>query len=243
MCEGGRVLEARSVSRRFGDREALRSVSLRVQEGEIVALLGPNGSGKTTLLRVLATLLEPTTGQVFLDDLDAFEDPVGTKAKLGMMGHRSFAYGHLTLLENLVYYGRMYSLGREEALTRGVDLLERVGLGHRSNDQARILSQGMMQRLSLARALMHDPSVLLLDEPFSNLDSTGCQIIGEILRERKERGNSILLVSHNLTRISALADRAEVLVGGVIGRSVPVDLVRSRLKEEYGCALEESGPR
>lgn len=222
------MIEARAVSKHFGRRKVLDSLDMRISDGEIVALMGPNGAGKTTLIRILSTLLQPTSGDVFLDGRSLFDDPVVARRSIGVIGHSTYAYDDLTALENMRFYWSMYSLPGGEFDRVAPTLLKRVGLGHRLNDRASVFSKGMRQRLAIARAVLHSPKVLLLDEPFSSLDQKGAEILSQILLEQRARGCSVLMVAHDIQRIAALADRADILT-------------RGRIEQSYGPSSMKSG--
>jgi heme ABC exporter ATP-binding subunit CcmA len=234
-----RVIEARGVSKHFGRRNVLSSLDLRVNDGEVVALMGPNGAGKTTLLRILASLVEPSSGDVILDGNTIYDDPILARRSIGVVGHSTYTYDDLTALENLKFYWSMNDLpgrGFEEA---GPAMLRRVGLAHRMNDRAAFFSRGMRQRLAIARALVHSPKVLLLDEPFSSLDQKGVEVLSQILVEERSKGSSVLVVTHDMQRIAALADRAVILVGGRMTLSFDSGAIkRGELEASYRSSTE-----
>lgn len=213
------MIEARGISKIFGRRGVLDDVDLVVGDGELVALMGPNGAGKTTLLRIMATLLEPSSGEVYVQSVAVRDDPLRARRAIGVIGHSPYVYDDLTALENLSFYWSMYGLPRAGFERAGPEMLERVGLSHRMHDRTAVFSRGMRQRLAIARALLHSPGVLLLDEPFSSLDQKGVAALSQILLEEKSRGRSVLVVSHDVERISSLADRAEILSGGKVART------------------------
>jgi heme exporter protein A len=227
------------VSKHFGRRTVLKGLDIKVSDGEIVALMGPNGAGKTTLLRVLSTLTEPSSGSVLLDGNDVHDDPVIARKRIGVVGHSTYTYDDMTALENLRFYWSMNGLPAKGFEEQGKKLLQRVGLAHRMNDRAAIFSKGMRQRLAVARALIHDPKTLLLDEPFSSLDQKGVDILSQILTEERSKGCAILIVTHDVQRIAALADRADILKGGRITKSYPSDLIRKgELEQDYRVSVQ-----
>jgi len=233
------LIEARGIVRGFGRRKVLNSLDMRVGDGEIVALMGPNGSGKTTLLRVLSTLLEPSAGEVLLNGSAVRDDPAAARRAIGMVGHATYTYDDLTALENLRFYWHMHGLPGKEFGMVGPAILRRVGLGHRINDRASVFSRGMRQRLAVARAILHSPRVLLLDEPFSSLDQKGVDILSQILLEEKAKGCSVLVVTHDIQRISALAGRADILTGGRISQSYASESIRKgELERAYRASAE-----
>ncbi len=227
------------MGKHFGRRAVLKGVDLRIADGEIVALMGPNGSGKTTLLRILSTLTEPSSGSVALDGIDVHDDPVAARKAIGVLGHSSYTYDDLSAFENLRFYWLMNGRPAAEFAEHGKRLLARVGLSHRMNDRAAIFSKGMRQRLALARAIVHSPKVLLLDEPFSSLDQKGVDILSQILAEEKARGCAVMVITHDIDRISSLADRADILLGGRISRSFDsASIKRGDLELGYKAAAE-----
>jgi len=227
------------VSKHFGRRTVLKGLDIKVSDGEVVALMGPNGAGKTTLLRVLATLIEPSSGSVLLNRADVYDDPVVARKVIGVIGHSTYTYDDLTALENLKFYWSMNGLASKDFEAHGKEMLQRVGLSHRMNDRVVVFSKGMRQRLSIARALIHSPSVLLLDEPFSSLDQKGVDVLSQILNEERSKGCAILIVTHDVQRIGALADRADILSGGKISHSVDVIGIKGgRLEAAYRESLE-----
>jgi heme exporter protein A len=183
------VIHARGLGRRFGEKRVLTGVDLDVHSGEFLLVTGPNGSGKTTLLRLLAGLLVPTAGE-----LEVATD----RARIGFLGHESLVYRELTPLENLDLYGRLYRI--PERRERIGMLLERFGLWDARAEQTASLSRGMLQRLALTRALLHDPSLLLLDEPFSALDAAGAELLLDELSQRTMH-RTIVLAGHQPERL------------------------------------------
>lgn len=227
------------MSKHFGRRTVLKGLDIKVSDGEIVALMGPNGSGKTTLLRILSTLTEPSSGFVLLDGKDVHDDPVVARKRIGVVGHSTYTYDDMTALENLRFYWSMNRLPAKDFEEQGRKMLQRVGLSHRMNDRAAIFSKGMRQRLAVARALIHDPKTLLLDEPFSSLDQKGVDILSQILTEERSKGCSILIVTHDVQRIAALADRADILKGGKITKSFTSDSIRKgELEQDYRASVQ-----
>lgn len=213
------VVQAERVSKTFGARTALAQVDLELCAGELVALLGPNGAGKTTLLRILATLTRPTSGTVRLFGLDATRHAQDIRRSISLLSHRTFLYDDLTAEQNLAFYARMHDL--RDGAERAAELLERVGLSHRQGDLVRTFSRGMQQRLALARALLHRPSLLLLDEPYSGLDPQAAETLSDLLVEMRERGCTVLLTTHDLAQGLSLAERVLVLSRGRLVHDSP----------------------
>ncbi|MBN1312902.1 MAG: heme ABC exporter ATP-binding protein CcmA [Anaerolineae bacterium] len=200
----------------FGLRPVLRGVDLAIGPGEFLALFGPNGAGKTTLLRILATLARPTGGSVVVAGRALPAEAAVVRGLIGMVAHRPLVYGDLTAEENLRFYSRMYGLDGAEREARIKEMLAMVGLSKRAGDLVRTFSRGMQQRLSIARAVLHDPPVLLLDEPYTGLDQAAAAALDDILREVAGRGRTILMATHDIERGLALAGRAAILSKGVI---------------------------
>ncbi|MGP3535679.1 ABC transporter ATP-binding protein [Microbacterium sp. RD1] len=202
------------VRRSFGQVEAVRGVTLRAEAGRVTGLVGPNGSGKTTLLLMLASLLQPDAGRIRLDGLDPLADAAAVRARLGWMPDTLGAWPTLTARETLVATGRLYDLSRADAAYRADVLLEEVGLTELAASPARVLSRGQKQRLALARALVHDPRILLLDEPASGLDPQARVDLRELLRRLAADGRTVLVSSHVLSELEEVVDDAVFLVAG-----------------------------
>jgi len=187
-------------------------VSLDVPAGQFVALFGPNGAGKTTLVKVLATLLKPTEGRVMIDGLDARRETQGVRARIGLVSHASLLYEAITAQENLVFAGRLY--GIPNPAERAAELLAEVGLTPVADDPVRTFSRGMKQRLSIARALVHRPALLLLDEPFTGLDQSATATLRELLATLRAEGRTVFMTTHDMEAGLELADRALILHRG-----------------------------
>jgi ABC-type multidrug transport system ATPase subunit len=215
------------VSRSYGRRWALNRVSLRCESGEIVALIGPNGAGKSTLLAIAATLLSPSGGSVRYGEHDARAMP-GLRQRIGLVGHDLYLYPELTAAENLTFYGRLH---RVADLARRVDAgLERAHLTDRRDDAVQGFSRGMRQRLTLERALLHDPRLVLLDEPFTGLDDAASSSLVTRLGELRTRGCIVLVATHDLELIDDVIDRAVLLRDG---RLVALPATGGSLRERY----------
>ncbi len=210
------MLVAENVSLFFGVRPVLRGVSLSVQRGEWVAVLGANGAGKTTLLRVLATLLRPASGRLEVDGVDALAHPAEVRARVGMVSHHALIYPDLTAEENLRFFGQLYGLSGARLEQRIERVLRDVGLWARRHDRARAFSRGMTQRLTIARAVLHDPDLLLLDEPFTGLDQLSAANFSAMLRGLAAQGRAVLMTTHELGRGMDGVTRALILKGGRI---------------------------
>lgn len=206
------MIEARKLTKSFGPRTALAGVDLSIGEGEFVTLVGPNGAGKTTLLRVLATLSRPSSGTVRIAGLDASREGEMVRRRIGFLSHRTLLYDDLTADQNLRFYARMYDVAEDQS--RIGDLLECVGLTMRRHDRVQTFSRGMKQRLAVARAVLHKPEVLLLDEPYTGLDPQAVQTLTDLLLELAGDGCAILLTTHRISRGLAVGQRVLVLHHG-----------------------------
>lgn len=212
------ILRAHKITKSFGHFAVLKGVDLELRHGEFITLLGPNGAGKTTLLRILATLARPTSGTLELAGIPLREAKASIRSLLGVISHQTFLYEDLTARENLLFYGKLYDV--PNLPQRVNDLLEKVGLERRANDRVRHFSRGMQQRLSIARAILHNPPVLLLDEPDTGLDRQAADMLQSVIAELATGGEprSVIMTTHNLERGLAMCDRIIVLAHGRIVR-------------------------
>lgn len=187
------ALELEGLSRRFGEREALDGVSLTLEPGRTLVVFGANGAGKSTLLRVLATLLRPSSGKATVFGYDVTKDGWAVRGRIGFLGHQSLCYEDLTARENLTYHARLHGIANPQA--RIDELLEATGLAARADDRAGTFSRGMEQRLAVCRAVLHDPELLLLDEPRSGLDPAAAEIVEPLIG--RESGRTRVVASHD----------------------------------------------
>jgi ABC-type multidrug transport system ATPase subunit len=229
------TLHLRDVSRLYGRRRALSHVTLSCRAGEIVGLFGPNGAGKSTLLGVCATLIRPTAGTVLYGDRDARALGDGLRRTIGVLGHDLFLYGDLTARENLEFFGRLYGVAR---LRERVDrALADARLTDRASDQVQRFSRGLRQRLALERALLHDPALVLLDEPFTGLDDESAALLAGRLRALRDAGAIVLMATHDFDTADGLVDRAACLLGG---RMQVIDAGSGSLRDRYRRAIAEA---
>jgi heme exporter protein A len=228
----GTLIEVRGLRKSFGPRAALAGVDLSVAAGEFTTLVGPNGAGKTTLLRILATLARPSSGSVKVAGLDLARAGIEVRRHVGFLSHRTLLYDDLTAEQNMAFYARMYDL--EDGPARIGELLKRVGLAARRHDLVRTFSRGMQQRLAVARAVLHRPQLLLLDEPYTGLDPVAGQVLTALLAELAGDGCTILLTTHDLARGLEVGQRLVVLAHGDIVYDVPrTHLDLGSFPEEY----------
>lgn len=196
----------------FGGHAAVRGIDLRLQSGEFLTVFGPNGAGKTTLLRLLSGALRPTRGDVRIGGVPIDRDVTRWRAEIGVLSHQTFLYGQLTAAENLRLYGRLFELDSiRERIEAG---LGRVGLWDRRDDRVGTFSRGMQQRLALARTLLHEPRIVLLDEPYTGLDPHAAAMLRGVLEQLRDGNRAVLMVTHNLLQGLELADRVAVQVDG-----------------------------
>jgi heme exporter protein A len=207
-----RAMVVNSLGKRFGLRWVLRGVSLEIRRGEAVGLLGPNGSGKSTVLRILATLLTPNAGTASVNGLDIVRDASTVRGQVGYLAHTPGLYDDLTARENLCFAADM--LGLPYTSVEGT--LERVGLAHVAGDRVRGFSAGMQRRLALARLILRSPRILLLDEPYSNLDAEGVELMNAVIGGIARSGGTALVALHELAPARAVLDRTVTLVEGRI---------------------------
>lgn len=235
------MIVVRQLVKRFGPKIVLRQMDFSVGQGEFVAILGPNGAGKTTLLRILSSLTRQTLGTVEIGGYALPHQAANVRRRLGVVSHLPLLYGDLSADENLIFYGRMYAVN---GLDRRIEeVLDIVGLSARRKDLVRTFSRGMQQRLAIGRAILHDPEVLLLDEPHTGLDQDACNMLDAVLRQVATRGRTVVMTSHDLARVEDLASRFDVLTRGKVVRSIKRDdLPRNNLLAFYRQALESQEP-
>jgi heme exporter protein A len=232
----------RKLVKRFGLKPVLRGLDFQVQAGEFVALLGPNGSGKTTFLRVLASLSRPSMGEVWIAGHRLPDQASAVRRSLGVVSHLPLLYGDLTAEENLLFYGKMY--GVADLTKRLAEVLEMVGLFACRRDLVRTFSRGMQQRLAIARSVLHDPDVMLFDEPYTGLDQDACSMLDTVLQEVAARGRTVVMTSHDLTRVADLASRYDVLSRGVIAASAQrSEIGTNQLLSFYRQAIQDEWKR
>ncbi len=230
------MIEVKGLVKRFGLKTVLRGVQFNVEPGEFVALLGPNGAGKTTFLRILASLSRPSLGEVRIAGYKLPGQAAAVRARLGVVSHLPLLYDDLTAEENLRFFARLYGLQDFEG--RISEVLDMVGLEPRRRDLVRTFSRGMGQRLAIGRALLHDPHVVLFDEPYTGLDQDASAMLDQVLKSVASQGRTVVMTSHDLARAEDLATRFDILSRGVIAASAaPRDLGKRNLLTFYRQAL------
>ena len=232
------MIEVKKLVKRFGLKTILRGLDFSVESGEFVALLGPNGAGKTTFLRILATLSRPSMGLVKVAGHHLPNEAAQVRAKLGVVSHLPLLYPDLTAEENLRFYAKMYGIPNYQS--RITEVLEMVGLEHRRKDLVRTFSRGMQQRLAIGRAVIHDPEVMLFDEPYTGLDQDASEMLDEVLRSVAAEGRTVVMTSHDLARAEDLATRFDILSRGMITASATQkDFQNTNLLAFYKQALAD----
>jgi len=216
------VIEIRGLVKAYGFLPVLRKLDLDIERGKTVMLLGPNGSGKSTLMKLIAGLNKPTAGTIRVGGWEIPREADAVRAQIGMVSHQSLLYGNLTAEENLRFFGSLYNLPKADLEARIPTLLKQVGLGKRARSIVRTFSRGMQQRLSIARALLHEPHVLLFDEPYTGLDQDAARILDGLLQSARDDGHTVLIATHQLERAAQNGDRAVILSRGSIGYDAPI---------------------
>ncbi len=226
------VLQVQKLRRLFGSYPALGGISFDVRQGECLAIFGPNGAGKTTLIRILATAMRPTSGTATVDGRDLRREAEAVRRRIGVVSHQTFLYGSLTAWENLDFYGKLYDVPDRPA--RITEVLRRVGMLARAHGRVGTFSRGMQQRVAIARAVLHDPPILLLDEPEAGLDQEAASWVWDVLQGDTGRPRTVLLVTHDLERGLGLCHRLIILDRGrEVFRAAAGELDITRLREVY----------
>jgi len=208
------MIKVSGLRKSYGSVDALRGIELNVRTGEFLTLFGPNGAGKTTLLKILSTIIKPTSGSVIIGGLDLKKADNDIRKNIGVISHKTFLYGDLSAMENLVFYAKMYDVPNPKK--RAAELIREVGLRGREHHHVRTFSSVMEQRLSIARALVHDPSIIYLDEPYSGLDQHASLMLGNLLKKLHTQTRTIIMTTHNITHGLEISDRIVIQISGKI---------------------------
>jgi sodium transport system ATP-binding protein len=222
------MIEAQGLLKRFGSVTAVRDVTLRASDGRITGLLGPNGAGKSTTLRMLYTVLEPDAGEAFVDGVSVRADPLEARRRIGVLPHGAGIYPRLTARENIAYFGELHGLGRAERERRADELIERLDLSACAHRPAKGFSQGERLKTALARALIHRPRNVLLDEPTNGLDVMAVRNLRALLMQLRDAGHCVLFSSHVMQEVAALCDEIVVIASGTVVASGTPAEIRAR---------------
>ncbi|HBV85299.1 MAG TPA: sodium ABC transporter ATP-binding protein [Desulfosporosinus sp.] len=226
------MIEGINLSKTYGNKNVLRDISLTIPKGEFTAVLGPNGAGKSTLLKILALMSKPDSGEVKIGKQSFVNLKGELKRKIGILSHSSFLYPELTAYENLQFYGRLYDVRHLEEQI--ISVIKKVGLLLALNEPVYTFSRGMLQRLSIARALIHSPEVIFLDEPFTGLDQQGISLLQDVLKDLKSSQKTILIVTHSFEQGMEDIDRILIINKGQIAADFPTEnLQAGDLKRIY----------
>jgi heme exporter protein A len=208
------TVSIRKLSKVFGKNPVLKSLDLDLEKGEFAVIFGPNGAGKTTLLKLISTLTTPTEGSVFVSGFNVVEEPEKARREIGLLSHESYLYGELSAKENLRFFGQMYGIKGQKLEERISSILEDTGLVAKTDERVSTFSRGMKQRLSIARTLLHRPSILLLDEPYTGLDPGASLVFENLIKSPEFQKSTKLMVSHDLERGFKLSSRLLILNKG-----------------------------
>jgi sodium transport system ATP-binding protein len=220
------MIEARQLAKRFGAVQAVRDVSFVAPDGRITGLLGPNGAGKSTSLRIVCTVLRPDSGAALIDGTDVAQDPLAARRRIGVLSHAAGLYPHLTGRENVLYFGELHGMPRAERERRADELIEMLDMGDCAARRAKGFSQGQRLKTALARALVHRPRNVVLDEPTNGLDVMAVRSLRQLLARLREQGHCVLFSSHVMQEVAALCDEVVVIAhGAVVAAGTPASLL------------------
>ena len=225
------MIEAHNLRKQFGAVAALREVSLRAPDGQITGLLGPNGAGKSTTLRILYTVLKPNSGDALIDGVSAIRAPLEARKKIGVLSHGAGIYPNLTARENILYFGALHGLPRAEREARATELIELLEMGEFADRIAKGFSQGQKIKAALARAIIHRPRNVLLDEPTNGLDVMAVRTLRRLLKRLRGEGHCLLFSSHVMQEVAALCDEVVVIAHGTVVASGTPEDIRTRTGE------------
>ncbi len=231
------MISIQNISKSFGKVTAVDNVSLEAMDGKITALLGANGAGKTTSMRMIYALIKPESGQVLVDGINTLNDPVAARARMGVLPDARGLYKRLTARENIVYFGRLQGMTEQAIKDRSEELIDRLGMESFIDRRTDGFSQGQRVKVAIARALVHDPQNILLDEPTNGLDVMSTRAIRRFLKDQKARGKCVLFSSHVMQEVSAVCDDIAIIDGG----RIVAHGTEAALMEKTGCVnLEDA---
>ena len=225
------MIEAHNLRKQFGAVAALRDVSLRAPDGQITGLLGPNGAGKSTALRILYTVLRPNSGDALIDGVSAIRAPLEARKKIGVLSHGAGIYPNLTARENILYFGALHGLPRAEREARAAELIKLLEMEEFADRIAKGFSQGQKIKAALARAIIHRPRNVLLDEPTNGLDVMAVRTLRRLLKRLRDEGHCLLFSSHVMQEVAALCDEVIVVAHGTVVASGAPEDIRARTGE------------
>ncbi len=228
------IIETRGLSKSYGNHRALTGINLQISNGDFLIVFGPNGAGKTTLIKLLATIIKPTSGEIFISGFDLKKNAEDIRRRIGVVTHQTLLYSNLTVRENLEFYSRMYDV--PNARERINEVVGTMGMKSRLNDRTRTLSRGMQQRISIARSLIHDPDIMLLDEPETGLDQEAMPVLWQVLKNEDRKKRTIIMATHNLERGLELGNHFIILSRGKIvhentGQKIDIEALRKIYEE------------
>ncbi|MBB5174803.1 ABC transporter ATP-binding protein [Texcoconibacillus texcoconensis] len=233
------MIETNGLSKTIGEKTIVRPINVSFQGAETVAILGPNGAGKSTFLNMIAGLIKPTSGLISFHGNALKKDDYTLKEKIGFLSHQSFLYDYFTPIENLIFFGRMYKV--ENVRERAKQLIDEVGLKLFQNEPVRSFSRGMLQRLAIARALIHNPEYLLLDEPHTGLDQQAVSILNEVIKARQKEGVTVLMVTHDFQQVTDTCTRALIMRNGRLVDDLSIsELGQDTLDSRYQAVVKSS---
>jgi ABC-2 type transport system ATP-binding protein/heme exporter protein A len=235
------IISITGLSKSFGRRKALNNINLDIRKGEFVAIFGPNGAGKTTLLKIMSTIINPSRGTVLVNGIDVKKHPGKIRGMIGAISHETYLYDELTARENLVFFARMYGIENNNIDARVDSILKSVNLLQRSDERAGSFSRGMKQRLSIARALLHQPEILLMDEPYTGLDQHAAANFERVLMNTGDSDVTRIMITHNIERAFELCDRMLIMDRGEIRFDKPKTEIGSveEFREQYLSIVEK----
>jgi len=231
----------------FGEVKAVRGISFTAQNGRITGLLGPNGAGKSTTLRALYTVLKPDHGRATIDGADVVKEPLLARSRIGALPHGAGLYPHLTARENIQYYAKLYGLPDDGMNERIQAVIDEIGIGDFADRRSKGFSQGQRTKVALARALVHEPNNIILDEPTNGLDVMATRSLRELIRKLRDSGKCVLFSSHVMQEVAALCDEIIIIADGQVALHDTPDNIRERtgyddLEDAFVCAIEMVTP-